>query len=377
MRTVANHNGQNTSSQFTFQSPSTGGTNLSASSNCNGNLNQSATNFAHLNTSALAQVVQSQLVAVAAAAAAVAFAGTSSSSSTTRTNGEQSTTTTTTTNVPYMIKTPSNPSLLQPKSHNGNSSPKTSLQSLQQHLYANANVLPTGVPSSLTVTSTSTSTPTPSSVGGSNSTLDSFVDNYQILQYHNQIQEQYSKANVQSQAQLQMNQSVNELYNQMLMNVANTSTNHSANVHIPLPSMSQASQLPSTSTSASSSTSSLSSAFKSTSNQSINSTMATSSTDVNTNGVSISHQSTSATGEPTSNHQQASTPSSATTALSEGIELPLPPGWSIDYTLRSNRKYYIDHNTKTTHWSHPLESEALPTGWERVTSPDYGVYYVK
>ena len=42
-------------------------------------------------------------------------------------------------------------------------------------------------------------------------------------------------------------------------------------------------------------------------------------------------------------------------------EMPLPPGWSIDFTLRG-RKYYIDHNTQTTHWSHPLEKEGLPTG---------------
>uniref|UniRef100_A0A1B6K8H7 WW domain-containing protein n=1 Tax=Graphocephala atropunctata TaxID=36148 RepID=A0A1B6K8H7_9HEMI len=56
-------------------------------------------------------------------------------------------------------------------------------------------------------------------------------------------------------------------------------------------------------------------------------------------------------------------------------EMPLPPGWSIDFTLRG-RKYYIDHNTKTTHWSHPLEKEGLPTGWERIESPEYGVYYV-
>ncbi|KAH0821311.1 hypothetical protein GEV33_001480 [Tenebrio molitor] len=56
-------------------------------------------------------------------------------------------------------------------------------------------------------------------------------------------------------------------------------------------------------------------------------------------------------------------------------ELPLPPGWSVDYTLRG-RKYYIDHNTKTTHWSHPLEREGLPTGWQCVHSPHYGIYYV-
>lgn len=58
-----------------------------------------------------------------------------------------------------------------------------------------------------------------------------------------------------------------------------------------------------------------------------------------------------------------------------GEELPLPPGWSIDLTLRG-RKYYIDHNTKTTHWSHPLEKEGLPTGWERIESDEYGVYFV-
>lgn len=57
-------------------------------------------------------------------------------------------------------------------------------------------------------------------------------------------------------------------------------------------------------------------------------------------------------------------------------ELPLPPGWSVDFTMRG-RKYYVDHNTKTTHWSHPLEKEGLPTGWERIESPDNGVYYVK
>lgn len=56
-------------------------------------------------------------------------------------------------------------------------------------------------------------------------------------------------------------------------------------------------------------------------------------------------------------------------------ELPLPPGWSVDFTLRG-RKYYIDHNTKTTHWSHPLEKEGLPTGWGKFESVEYGTYYV-
>ncbi|XP_027030745.1 protein salvador homolog 1 [Tachysurus fulvidraco] len=56
-------------------------------------------------------------------------------------------------------------------------------------------------------------------------------------------------------------------------------------------------------------------------------------------------------------------------------ETALPPGWTVDWTIRG-RKYYIDHNTNTTHWSHPLEREGLPPGWERVESAEFGVYYV-
>ncbi|XP_059350193.1 protein salvador homolog 1-like isoform X1 [Daphnia carinata] len=69
------------------------------------------------------------------------------------------------------------------------------------------------------------------------------------------------------------------------------------------------------------------------------------------------------------------TTSTNTSQDSGSEEFPLPPGWSIDYTLRG-RKYYIDHNTQTTHWSHPLEKEGLPTGWERVESSEFGIYYV-
>nr|CAD7264501.1 unnamed protein product [Timema shepardi] len=74
-------------------------------------------------------------------------------------------------------------------------------------------------------------------------------------------------------------------------------------------------------------------------------------------------------------HSPACTQPPTQVGLEPTEEMPLPPGWSIDYTLRG-RKYYIDHNTKTTHWSHPLEKEGLPTGWERIQSPEYGVYYV-
>lgn len=66
---------------------------------------------------------------------------------------------------------------------------------------------------------------------------------------------------------------------------------------------------------------------------------------------------------------------SASGGFSGQEEMPLPHGWTIDWTVRG-RKYYIDHNTQTTHWSHPLEKESLPTGWERIESKEFGVYYV-
>ena len=53
----------------------------------------------------------------------------------------------------------------------------------------------------------------------------------------------------------------------------------------------------------------------------------------------------------------------------------LPQGWSVGFTMRG-RKYFIDHNTKTTHWSHPFEKEGLPAGWEKVDSAEFGSYYV-
>ncbi|XP_038865140.1 protein salvador homolog 1 isoform X1 [Salvelinus namaycush] len=56
-------------------------------------------------------------------------------------------------------------------------------------------------------------------------------------------------------------------------------------------------------------------------------------------------------------------------------DLSLPCGWTVDWTIRG-RKYYIDHNTNTTHWSHPLEREGLPPGWEKVESAEFGPYYV-
>ena len=62
-------------------------------------------------------------------------------------------------------------------------------------------------------------------------------------------------------------------------------------------------------------------------------------------------------------------------AAEENASSPLPLGWSVGFTMRG-RKYFIDHNTKTTHWSHPLENEGLPAGWEKIDSAEFGSYYV-
>lgn len=50
----------------------------------------------------------------------------------------------------------------------------------------------------------------------------------------------------------------------------------------------------------------------------------------------------------------------------------LPPGWEIKYTEHPPvRKYYVDHNTKTTHWDPPL-----PPGWEQRCDQQGRIYYI-
>ncbi|CAG5077531.1 Oidioi.mRNA.OKI2018_I69.PAR.g8745.t1.cds [Oikopleura dioica] len=57
------------------------------------------------------------------------------------------------------------------------------------------------------------------------------------------------------------------------------------------------------------------------------------------------------------------------------LEDRLPGGWDVAFT-DDGQKYFVDHNTNTTHWNLPLESECLPPGWEKVTSSQHGSYYV-
>lgn len=73
------------------------------------------------------------------------------------------------------------------------------------------------------------------------------------------------------------------------------------------------------------------------------------------------------------NHGNTIMSSSQAVPSTDECELPLPPGWSADRTLRG-RRYYMDHNTQTTHWTHPLES--VPRPWQKVSTPHHGVYYL-
>ncbi|XP_055916727.1 E3 ubiquitin-protein ligase Su(dx) [Eupeodes corollae] len=51
---------------------------------------------------------------------------------------------------------------------------------------------------------------------------------------------------------------------------------------------------------------------------------------------------------------------------------PLPAGWEIRYD-QYGRRYYVDHNTRSTYWEKPTP---LPPGWEIRKDPRGRVYYV-
>ncbi|VDK60435.1 unnamed protein product [Anisakis simplex] len=55
-------------------------------------------------------------------------------------------------------------------------------------------------------------------------------------------------------------------------------------------------------------------------------------------------------------------------------EVPLPPNWAVEVTADGIR-YYVDHNTRRTHWIHPLVNENLPPGWIKQFDTANGVVY--
>nr|WLO57494.1 SAV1 [Halisarca dujardinii] len=62
--------------------------------------------------------------------------------------------------------------------------------------------------------------------------------------------------------------------------------------------------------------------------------------------------------------------------FSSDSSLSMPPGWEVEFASQG-QKYYMDHNTRTTHWVHPYSKElGLPSDWDAVQSSSYGLYYV-
>ncbi|KAL1491124.1 hypothetical protein ABEB36_011767 [Hypothenemus hampei] len=51
---------------------------------------------------------------------------------------------------------------------------------------------------------------------------------------------------------------------------------------------------------------------------------------------------------------------------------PLPPGWEMRFDTYG-RRYYVDHNTRSTSWERP---QPLPQGWDMRRDPRGRVYYV-
>ena len=61
----------------------------------------------------------------------------------------------------------------------------------------------------------------------------------------------------------------------------------------------------------------------------------------------------------TNNSNQVQSATITTTEFQE----ELPAGWESRFDC-FGRKYYVDHNTKSTTWELPIQMEALPVGWE-------------
>lgn len=70
--------------------------------------------------------------------------------------------------------------------------------------------------------------------------------------------------------------------------------------------------------------------------------------------------------------QSGSTESSTNVVTPATSDEHLPPGWEMRYD-QYGRKYYVDHNTRSTVWERP---QALPQGWEYRRDPRGRVYYV-
>ena len=93
---------------------------------------------------------------------------------------------------------------------------------------------------------------------------------------------------------------------------------------------------------------------------------------------------------PTKQDMSSNSRSASPSDLGDGTsrDKPLPHGWEMRKS-KDGRKYYVDHNTKTTTWDHPLSARTsessgsavaltngLPAGWESREDSDGKTYYV-
>ncbi|XP_012255034.2 E3 ubiquitin-protein ligase Su(dx) [Athalia rosae] len=94
------------------------------------------------------------------------------------------------------------------------------------------------------------------------------------------------------------------------------------------------------------------------------------------NGISnhLVAESTSGTTGPPLGQPASAGPSGIPGEVENGNqpEEPLPAGWEMRYDVYG-RRYYVDHNTRSTSWERP---QPLPPGWEVRRDPRGRIYYV-
>ena len=72
------------------------------------------------------------------------------------------------------------------------------------------------------------------------------------------------------------------------------------------------------------------------------------------------------------NGQPGAAPGASSSSGAGHQEEPLPPGWEMRCD-QYGRKYYVDHNTRSTTWERP---QPLPPGWEMRRDTRNRIYYV-
>lgn len=91
------------------------------------------------------------------------------------------------------------------------------------------------------------------------------------------------------------------------------------------------------------------------------------------NGTIVTNENASTINVPTGQPPTGTAESnSQRTQINGTMEEPLPIGWEMRYDMYG-RRYYVDHNTRSTSWERP---QPLPPGWEIRRDPRGRIYYV-